>query len=646
MPEENLTAKITVDTSAVAPAVAKAKSELNKLKDKTVTIRVKTAKGGSGRAGKGASSGSGVNLGSLGKNASSAAAALHELAKTARTLHRAMERFRTAMDNAAKSGKRYAKKASSANSAAAPGDAKSANAQDSKEKKSRKDQLAASRENMGQLRSLAKAFGFLIITTQLLRTAFNKLSESLATPAGYFAAGAITGLGAERIQQWKWALTPWGGGKGGGIADMLALQKNIEAAQRGEQPFGTEAIQLLGGNRLAIRPGMTPEEFIDQIAPRLQELELGKAMAAGRAAGLSEPMIAFLREYGANWRQEVDRQLKYFDENAAKDSATAQRGYDQTKEAADAFINPLARKIGNWLDGNMDLQKLIGAGGTIIGTLLDIFKLLTTYLIVREIFRRFPPFGGGKPGGGGGGGSGFWIFPPLIRQVDSPAEKEPEKSPEPEPIPEPEQQPVLTRTPDAETQRERFARWLIRSSGGEVPEGESAQKFFDSEPLGNQNEVDAINAGLIALLTLATAVATAPVAAPAAATAVVVPPGFFEGFFDSIRNLFKTDEEKKKEEEEQEKYRQSIEGVRAYADFPSDTPLNYMDNSSARQLGSAAGRGETTVEVGGVVINIHAPTGDAKDIQNAVARGAGGASEILQQQFEELDRENASPYYA
>ena len=76
------------------------------------------------------------------------------------------------------------------------------------------------------------------------------------------------------------------------------------------------------------------------------------------------------------------------------------------------------------------------------------------------------------------------------------------------------------------------------------------------------------------------------------------------------------------------------------------TDLNYWDNATARQIGAAVGRGETNVDVGGVVINIHAPTGNAEDIKNAVARGTGGATEVMRQQFEELDREFASPYYA
>ena len=71
-----------------------------------------------------------------------------------------------------------------------------------------------------------------------------------------------------------------------------------------------------------------------------------------------------------------------------------------------------------------------------------------------------------------------------------------------------------------------------------------------------------------------------------------------------------------------------------------------MDNASARQIGAAQGRGETTVDVGGIVINISAPSGDAQDIQTAVARGNAGAAEIVRQEFETLDRDNAGAYYA
>lgn len=637
MPEENLTAKITVDTSQVGKAVSKAKRELAKLKDKTVVVKVKTqpVKGGkSSSSGGGSSRGTSAldqkalaaarAIGLLGKKSQTASITLKDLAATARLLRRALERLRDSakgLNKAIKTVNRNAGKKAVGNKGGGKADTDNTeNNGNGKDKSKQKTE----QQNLHSLRKFTKALVATIAAISLVRDAYRKLSGSLKTAADYHFASLTTGLSVERLGQWKSALIPYGGDDSGATGDMMAIQRNLEAARRGEDPFSTAARQLMGDS-LNVRPGMTQEEFIKQIAPRLQQLNLDEALRAGRDIGLSDAMIHLLRK--PDWENELESQVPIVKSDTAKNAAETMRGTKRAEEYANNFTAELATKLLGWLDGNNALQATLGVGGTIIGAIAEATKTICTAIIAWKLLGAGGKFltGVGAAAGGKGlfttlaglfgtkaaagavsggtaagatasgaaaGGAGIFsallnaFLPATVGAVGS--------------------RPILELV--AETAR----------NYGFVPGGHEPTTV-DGRPIGDLSVIDTV-----------------------------------EG--EKPRNLpEQTPEQKKRalryqqillEGGTDEEIRKKLEAEGFASAMPADTPLNYMDNSSARLLGSAAGRGETSVDVGGVVININAPSGNAEDIQNAVARGNAGAAEVVRQEFEKIDRENASTIIA
>ena len=84
----------------------------------------------------------------------------------------------------------------------------------------------------------------------------------------------------------------------------------------------------------------------------------------------------------------------------------------------------------------------------------------------------------------------------------------------------------------------------------------------------------------------------------------------------------------------------------AYPQLQTDTQFNGMDKQQAAEAGrmSVASAGGVNVDVGGINININAPSGNAEDIAVAMGQGGDKARAIVRDSFEVLDIENAGAY--
>lgn len=672
MPDTDFTTRITVDTSTAQQQIAalrKLVADFRAFAAKEIQVKV------NGKIGK-ASGGTGGNFSGkvkagdankalaalaahlrdangqivrLGKNSGTAADDLRQLAQSARTLRSALMRLKDILADVKKSKGNSGKSAEASKSSdAEKKENDSADDSAEKNKKAEKERLTQQRANTAQLRAVTKALGAVVVATNLLHKAFNTAAASLGNAANYHVSGLMTGMRAERVQQWRWALDPFGGGKGGATPDMLAIQRNLEIMKLGQNAFDNETMQLFGkqGTTLAnFDPRRSAEEFIDTIAPALQKMTASEAMMAGQGVGLNVPMIEFLRKYGANWRQEVDRAKPIYTNEQAEKSTETQRALNRAKEYGESKVNEAANALLHWMDGNADLQALIqktlGETGVIANAALSIVR---DFLILKLAYRGLGIAGavsgagvagntaaaaGGTAAAGAAGGAtagglvvaGAALAGILAEMGRSSATKEAKQE---------------FGTTGA------IATYLLYSFVPGMGVGKATSDIgkglinwiFGGDDTPKKTDTPNIPASSgprdISQLSEAEA----------------------KQISSRTYNAWKEYHQSGKAPGEEVQRQIAQNQPAASGDFKTnypatpDTPLNYMDNASARQIGAAQGRGETTVDVGGIVINISAPSGDAQDIQTAVARGNAGAAEIVRQEFETLDRDNAGAYYA
>ena len=245
-----------------------------------------------------------------------------------------------------------------------------------KEKQTKKAAQDTAKFSAG-IRNTAMALAGLSLVIRSARHAIGAWNKALTKAGDYYTAGELTGLGSDRIQRWKWTLARYGGGDSSAVTNFMSLQRNLEMARRGENPWGQAAYQYLGGNMLSATPGMTLEEFLQRLAPELQKLPIEQALAAGRAIGLDEAMIFALHKRGAAILNEVNSAANRPMMRADEAAVNAKVNLERAKEAKENVDKNVAETILTALGINSPFaQELLGKVGGIAGFLWDISKTI------------------------------------------------------------------------------------------------------------------------------------------------------------------------------------------------------------------------------------------------------------------------------
>jgi|GEM_PF-5131463 len=170
---------------------------------------------------------------------------------------------------------------------------------------------------------------------------FNLMLDGLEKGKDRDIIRQMTGVGSTRQQMWERAVRPFGGSLKTTATSMGSLERNIALANMGEQPFSDNAYRLLG-DAIQTRPGMTSEEFLRNIAPRMQKLTRAEALLAGQSLGLTPDMALFLRAMGAEFEKALEKERKaaaVTDDQAKKANELEKKANEVVEGAKNTVMN-------------------------------------------------------------------------------------------------------------------------------------------------------------------------------------------------------------------------------------------------------------------------------------------------------------------
>lgn len=169
--------------------------------------------------------------------------------------------------------------------------------------------------------NLVKGIGLVGAGLFVLGKAFSELKKAAAESQILVNSAMVSGANTDDLQALATAIRDYGGGEGIATAtkDLAAIRNLIVRSRSGQDPF-SDLVKLYFANGVNITPGMTPLEFLQQIAPRMKELPLDEALAVGSELGLSNAMSMFLHEAGGNLGFNIANEKK----NIAQSQESAQ----------------------------------------------------------------------------------------------------------------------------------------------------------------------------------------------------------------------------------------------------------------------------------------------------------------------------------
>ena len=251
--------------------------------------------------------------------------------------------------------------------------AKSVDKLRSKEKQSDRDSEHGQQRTIKNTNVMLKRLLAVAATLALVKRGFQALGTALDFGKNYELAAMMTGTDSVKMQMWERLLRPYGGNLNTAASGLGNVQRNIAMTNMGYRTFDDTAFRLLG-DAIMTRPGMTQQDFLRNIAPRMQQLSRAEALIAGKSVGLTDDLALLLNEKGADFEAELEKQREAA-RLAQEETKAAQQNrqkFDDVVQGVRTEATRIANLLTSYLPDNPKILEQVGAIALHVGNIAAI----------------------------------------------------------------------------------------------------------------------------------------------------------------------------------------------------------------------------------------------------------------------------------